>query len=91
MRAAWNFARSVASGLAPQPSALQVASITIPSMDPHPRWKMATDFVCHGTRRTALLQYQILEAYLNLAPYGRNIEGAGAASEIYFGKQKPRV
>ena len=29
---------------------------------------------------------EILEAYLNLAPYGRNIEGAGAASEIYFGK-----
>ena len=28
----------------------------------------------------------ILEAYLNLAPYGRNIEGAGAASQIYFGK-----
>jgi penicillin-binding protein 1C len=29
---------------------------------------------------------EILEAYLNLVPYGRNIEGAGAASEIYFGK-----
>src|SRR5438067_3265128 len=29
---------------------------------------------------------KILEAYLNLAPYGRNIEGIGAASEIYFGK-----
>src|SRR5438477_3356622 len=29
---------------------------------------------------------QVLEAYLNLAPYGRNIEGAGAASEIYFNK-----
>src|SRR5215831_3287422 len=28
----------------------------------------------------------ILEAYLNLAPYGRNIEGVGAASQIYFGK-----
>src|SRR5437016_12381934 len=28
----------------------------------------------------------ILEAYLNLAPYGRNIEGIGAASQIYFGK-----
>ena len=27
---------------------------------------------------------QILEAYLNLAPYGRNIEGIGAASRIYF-------
>ncbi|HJT44880.1 MAG TPA: penicillin-binding protein 1C [Chthoniobacterales bacterium] len=29
---------------------------------------------------------QILEAYLNLAPYGRNIEGIGAATQIYFGK-----
>ncbi len=29
---------------------------------------------------------KILEAYLNLAPYGRNIEGVGAASQIYFGK-----
>ena len=33
---------------------------------------------------------QLLEAYLNLAPYGRNIEGVGAASEIYFGKE-PRA
>ncbi|MBV9619190.1 MAG: transglycosylase domain-containing protein [Verrucomicrobia bacterium] len=29
---------------------------------------------------------QILEAYLNLAPYGRNLEGVGAASQIYFAK-----
>lgn len=28
----------------------------------------------------------ILEAYLNLAPYGNNIEGVAAASLIYFGK-----
>jgi penicillin-binding protein 1C len=34
---------------------------------------------------------QILEAYLNLAPYGRNIEGVGAASEIYFSKSANRV
>ncbi|HKP04156.1 MAG TPA: penicillin-binding protein 1C [Chthoniobacterales bacterium] len=34
---------------------------------------------------------QILEAYLNLAPYGRNIEGVGAASEIYFSKNAARV
>jgi penicillin-binding protein 1C len=34
---------------------------------------------------------QILEAYLNLAPYGRNIEGVGAASEIYFSKSATRV
>jgi len=29
---------------------------------------------------------QILEAYLNLAPYGNNIEGVGAASLIYLNK-----
>lgn len=30
---------------------------------------------------------EILEAYLNLAPYGGNIEGVGAASLIYFHKR----
>ena len=29
---------------------------------------------------------QILEAYLNRVPYGRNIEGAGTASRVYFDK-----
>ncbi|WP_211233972.1 penicillin-binding protein 1C [Chitinilyticum litopenaei] len=29
---------------------------------------------------------ELLEAYLNVAPYGRNIEGVAAASLIYFGK-----
>ena len=29
---------------------------------------------------------EIFEAYLNIAPYGRNIEGVGAATLIYFGK-----
>ncbi|KVM90391.1 penicillin-binding protein 1C [Burkholderia stagnalis] len=30
---------------------------------------------------------QILEAYLNDAPYGRNVEGAGTASVAYFDRQ----
>ncbi len=34
---------------------------------------------------------EILEAYLNLAPYGGNIEGAGAASLIYFNKEVARL
>jgi penicillin-binding protein 1C len=34
----------------------------------------------HGKR-------ELLEAYLNLAPYGGNIEGVGAASLIYFHKR----
>jgi penicillin-binding protein 1C len=29
---------------------------------------------------------EILEAYLNLAPYGGNVEGIGAASLVHFGK-----
>ena len=29
---------------------------------------------------------EILEAYLNLAPYGGNVEGVGAAARIWFGK-----
>jgi penicillin-binding protein 1C len=34
---------------------------------------------------------EILEAYLNSAPYGRNVEGVGAASLIYFGKSVDRL
>ncbi|MDR3049512.1 MAG: penicillin-binding protein 1C [Elusimicrobiota bacterium] len=33
----------------------------------------------------------ILEAYLNIAPYGYNIEGAGAASLIYFDKRADKL
>lgn len=34
---------------------------------------------------------EILEAYLNLAPYGANIEGAGAAAWVYFHKPAARL
>lgn len=34
---------------------------------------------------------EILEAYLNLAPYGNNIEGVGAASLVYFGKSAKQI
>jgi penicillin-binding protein 1C len=34
---------------------------------------------------------EILEAYLNAAPFSNNIEGAGAASLIYFGKRADRL
>lgn len=34
---------------------------------------------------------QIFEAYLNLTPYGANIEGVGAASQIYFNKSSKQL
>ena len=34
---------------------------------------------------------ELLEAYLNLVPFGGNVQGAGAASRIYFGKPPDRV
>ena len=34
---------------------------------------------------------EILEAYLNLTPYGGNIEGVEAASRIYFGKSSAKL
>lgn len=34
---------------------------------------------------------EIMEAYLDLAPYGGNVEGVGAASLIYFSKEAERL
>jgi penicillin-binding protein 1C len=34
---------------------------------------------------------EIFEAYLNLAPFGGNVQGAGAASRIYFGEAPDHV
>jgi len=34
---------------------------------------------------------EIMEAYLNLVPYGRNIEGVAAASLAYFGQRPDQL
>ena len=34
---------------------------------------------------------EILTAYVNLAPYGSNVEGVAAASLIYFGKRASKL
>ena len=36
-------------------------------------------------------KHELLEAYLNLAPFGGNVQGVGAASRIYFGRPPDRV
>ncbi len=40
---------------------------------------------------TLYSKHDLLEAYLNLAPFGGNIQGVGAASRIYFGKSPARL
>jgi penicillin-binding protein 1C len=36
-------------------------------------------------------KHDILEAYLNVVPFGANIQGVGAATRIYFGKSPDRI
>ncbi|NOV30178.1 penicillin-binding protein 1C [Methylomonas sp. ZR1] len=58
------------------------------------RWRLKTDTVDGKLKQMAYALWlerhftktALLEAYLNLAPYGANIEGAGAAAWVYFHK-----
>lgn len=58
------------------------------------RWRLQTRTLAGKLRQLGYALWlerhfskgEILEAYLNLAPYGANIEGAGAAAWIYFHK-----
>ena len=34
---------------------------------------------------------ELLEAYLNVVPFGSNLQGVGAASRVYFGKSADRI
>ena len=55
---------------------------------PGPRtfWRKALEAVWALGMEARLSKRQILEYYFNLAPYGGNLEGVGAASLAYFGK-----
>jgi len=87
-RAAWHFLTGHAHGGA-STITMQVARL---------RFHLQTRTIAGKLRQMAYAlaierhysKEQILEAYLNLAPYGGNIEGAGAAAELYLGKA-PRV
>ena len=58
------------------------------------RWRLKTASVAGKLQQMAYALWleqqfskdELLEAYLNLAPYGANIEGVGAAAWIYFHK-----
>ncbi|UZR27341.1 penicillin-binding protein 1C [Methylococcus mesophilus] len=58
------------------------------------RWRLRTGTLSGKLRQIGYALWlerhfskqELLEAYLNLAPYGANIEGAGAAAWVYFRK-----
>ena len=89
-RAAWNFAVSGGRRAGASTITMQLARL---------RYHLHTRTVAGKVRQILYAlelerhysKAQILEAYLNLAPYGRNIEGVGAASEIYFSKTAARI
>lgn len=90
VRAAWNFARSGNPRAGASTITMQLARLRF-----HLRTRTLGGKLRQILYALELERHyskdQILEAYLNLAPYGRNIEGAGAASEIYFGKTAARL
>ena len=90
VRAAWNFARSGQPRAGASTITMQLARLRFHLRTRTLSGKLrqilyALELERHYSKK------EILEAYLNLAPYGRNIEGAGAASEIYFGKTAARL
>jgi len=89
MRAAWSNVRrgKVVSGASTIP--MQVARMA----EPGPRTlasKARESFRALQLERR-FTKDEILELYLNLSPYGGNVEGVGAAAWFYFGKEPDQL
>jgi penicillin-binding protein 1C len=89
-RAAWNFARSGHPRAGASTITMQLARLRF-HLHTRTLGGKLRQILCALQLERHYSKNEILEAYLNLAPYGRNIEGAGAASEIYFGKTAARL
>jgi penicillin-binding protein 1C len=90
MRAAWSLARSSRARAGASTITMQLARLRfhLYTRTLAGKWRQ---ILCAMELERHYSKSEILEAYLNLVPYGRNIEGAGAASEIYFGKTAARL
>ncbi len=90
LRAAWQTYFSGGRRVGGSTLTMQLARIKYGMVSRSPRGKLAQ------MARSLWLELlyskdEILEAYLNLVPYGGNIEGVGAASLIYFQKEPSRL
>jgi penicillin-binding protein 1C len=89
VRASWSNvrARRVVSGASTIP--MQIARMA------EPRRRSLGSKLIESLRALQLTAHyskrELLEIYVNLAPYGSNIEGVGAASYFYFGKEPRRL
>ena len=89
LRAAWSNLRAgeVVSGASTIP--MQIARMA----DPAPR--TVASKLRESVRALQLDLHrekaELLDIYLNLAPYGSNIEGVGAAARFYFGKEPDQL
>lgn len=89
LRATWSNirARRVVSGASTIP--MQIARMT------QPRRRSLAAKAIEALRAMQLTAHyskrELLEIYINLAPYGSNIEGVGAASFFYFAKEPRRL
>lgn len=84
-RAAWNYLRSGNPRVGASTITMQLARLRF-----HIHSRSATGKLQQVFRALEIERHytkeQILEAYLNLAPYGGNLEGIGAASALCLGK-----
>lgn len=85
VKAAWQTYVNGSRPMGASTITMQLARILYGIQSKHPKGKLLQIFKALQLELLYSKQ-QILEAYLNLAPYGGNIEGIGAASLIYFGK-----
>ena len=89
-RAAWSTYIAKSRRIGASTISMQVARL---------RWGISSNTISGKVRQIARAiqlsrhysKDEILEAYLNLAPYGRNIEGVAAASLIYFNKKPSQL
>ncbi|HEX7184843.1 MAG TPA: penicillin-binding protein 1C [Thermoanaerobaculia bacterium] len=89
VRAAWLNLRSgeVISGASTIP--MQIARMAEPGPRTLPRKIRESFRALQLERRFA--KEELLEIYLNLTPYGGNVEGVGAAAWFYFGKEPDQL
>jgi penicillin-binding protein 1C len=88
-RAAWSNVRAgeVVSGASTIP--MQIARMAEPG--PRTLFRKACEAFRAVQLERRFSKRQLLEIYLNLTPYGGNIEGVGAAAWFYFGKTPDRL